>query len=134
MKKSILLLVACALSGCATVTDAPKNIVGISTRGIEAARVEASSGDFQADFTGLYDAVLAVAKENNYYIFSQDEVRGLIVFMNVPGFVDTTEVGIFISPLKSGEFRVEVSSRSAPAKEAVASVIFEKLADRYKKV
>jgi hypothetical protein len=134
MKKSILFLVVCALSGCATVAEAPKNIIGISTKGIETARVDASFGDFQADFTGLYDAILAIADKNSYYIFSQDEVRGLIVLMNVPGFVDTTEVGIFISPRKSGEFRVEVSSKSAPAKEAVASVIFEKLADKYKKI
>ena len=125
---------AFAFSGCATIAETPKNIIGISTKGIENARVDATREDFRGDFTGIYDAVLGVAKDNKFHVFSQDEIRGLIVLMNVPGFVDTTEVGVFISPLKSGEFRVEVSSRSVPAKEAVSKIIFEKLERKYFKI
>jgi hypothetical protein len=134
MKKTILVFTAFVLTGCATIADAPKNIVGFSTRDMEAARVKATTADFQADFTGVFDTVLALAKENNYYVFTQDEVRGLIVLMNIPGFVDTTEVGVFITPLKGGAFRVEVSSRSSPAKEAVAKAILGKLEEKFKKI
>jgi len=134
MKKSMLVLFsACLLTGCATVADVPKSIIGSSTKDIEAARVKATTADIQADFTGVFDTVLDVAKENKYYVFSQDEVRGLIVLMNIPGCVDTTEVGVFISHLKGGTFRVEISSRSSPAKEAVAKLILGKLEEKFKK-
>jgi uncharacterized protein YceK len=134
MKKTILVFAVFVLTGCATIADTPKNVIGFSTRDMEVALVKATTEDFQADFTGLFDTVLDVAKENKYYIFTQDEVRGLIVLMNIPGFVDTTEVGVFITPLKVGAFMVEVSSRSSPAKEAVAKVILGKLEDKFKKI
>ena len=134
MKKSILVFTAFILTGCASITDAPKNIVGFSTRDMEAARSQATTADFQADFTGVFDTVLDVAKDNNYYVFSQDEIRGLIVLMNIPGFVDTTEVGVFISSLKGGAFRVEISSRSSPTKEAVAKAVLGKLEEKFKKI
>jgi hypothetical protein len=134
MKKPILLFVVFIFSGCATIVEAPKSVIGISTMDVEKVRASAATGIFQGDFTGIYDAVLAVAKENNYYVFSQDEVRGVIVLMNIPSYVDTTEVGIFISPVKSNEFKVEVSSRSSPAREDVAKVILGKLEETFKKI
>ena len=134
MKRSILLFVVFIFSGCATIAEAPKSVIGISTRDVDKVRASAATGVFQGDFTNIYDAVLAVAKESSFYVFSQDEVRGVIVLMNIPGYVDTTEVGVFISPLKSGEFKVEVSSRSSPAREDVAKIILGKLEEKYKKI
>jgi hypothetical protein len=134
MKELILLSVVFIFSGCATFLEGPKSVIGISTRDVEGVRKNAATEDFQGDFTGIYDAVLAIAKEKNFFVFSQDEVRGVIVLMNIPGYVNTTEVGIFISPLKSGEFRVEISSRSSPVKEDVSAVIFGKLEEKFKKI
>ena len=64
----------------------------------------------------------------------KDEVRSFMVVMNIPGCVDTTEVGVFFTDLPRQQgVKVELSSRSSPAKKAVAKVLFSELNDRFKK-
>ncbi len=135
MKKYIpLLLIVVSLAGCASLKDFPKLVIGTSTRDLEAARANSIYQDYPHDKTTCFDAVLRVVNKNKYYVFMQDPSRGIIVVMNIPDFVDTTEVGVFITELPQGQgARVEFSSRSSPAKKAVAKLLFGELSDFFNK-
>ena len=134
MKKMLIISSVFLLAGCASLVDAPKNIMGISTRDLDEARVHAAAQDLHADLADVFSAVVDIAKERKYYIFSKDESRGLIVLMNIPGCVDTTEVGVYLSSLEGGDVRVEVASRSTPAQVAVAEHVLADLEVKFKKV
>ncbi|MBF0122297.1 MAG: hypothetical protein HQL21_02670 [Candidatus Omnitrophica bacterium] len=134
MKKLIVIFSFVFCSGCATLWDAPKNIVGFSTKDMEDARSESLYQSYQGDFLGIFQAIIEIANENKYYVFSQDEVRGMAIIMNIPGAVDTTEVGVFLTSLDTGNVKVELSSRSAPAKKTVAQVLFLDLGKKFKKI
>lgn len=60
-------------------------------------------------------------------IFLQDRSKGLIVLMNVPDAIDTTEVGLFFVPVAAGTTRVEVSSLSEVAKLSASELVFKEL-------
>ena len=127
MQKIFLIsLLLIAVSGCASITSIPKNILGVSTKNLDNARSNSIYQVYQADYFDAYKAVLDAAKKSGYYVFLNDEVRGVIVLMNIPGCVDTTEVGVYVSRLaKDQGVKIELSSRSTPAKRIVAKVLFE---------
>ncbi len=135
MKKNILLIcVAVLLAGCASLKDAPKSFLGFSTRSLEDGRVDSIFQVYLCDLAQCFGAVVDIAQVNNYHIFMKDQVRGLVVLMNIPGCVDTTEVGVFLTELPEGQgIRVELSSRSTPAKRVVAKVLFSELKERFPK-
>ncbi len=121
-------------AGCGSLQDSPKSFVGSSTRVLEAGRSDSIYQVYPSDMPRCFDAVVQIAAKNHYYIFSQDQARGLVVLLNIPGCVDTTEVGVFLTELPAGEgIRVELSSRSTPAKRAVAKVLFSELKERLSK-
>ena len=135
MKKIFLLFfLVVVFTGCATVKDVSRNFAGTSTRDLEAGKADSVYQVYSCSMADCFAAVTDVADENNYYTFMQDEARGLIVIMNIPGCVDTTEVGIFFTALSGQQgTRIELSSRSSPAKKEVAKVLFSELNDRFKK-
>jgi hypothetical protein len=128
MKKMICFLGGVVfLAGCSTLTEIPRSVAGASTRNLESARADSIYQFYTADAAACFNAVLEVAQKNEYFVFTKDEARGIIVLMDIKGYVDTTEVGVFITDgLKDGT-RVELSSRSTPAKRAVAKVFFADL-------
>ncbi len=122
------------LSGCSALSDMPASVAGVSVRALEDARVDAIYQSYPCAINACFDAIMNVAGEKGYYIFSKDRVRGLVVLMKIPGCVDTTEVGVFLSESLHGEgILVELSSRSLLAKKTVAKALFTALAARFKK-
>ncbi len=134
MKNRCLLLFFILVScGCSTLSDAPRNIVGFSTKEMEDARGQSVYQSYDCQSSQCFSAVVEVMEENKIKIFSRDEKRGLIVLMGVPGVVDTTEVGVFFSQIAQEKVvKVEVASRSAPAKRKVARLIFSKLSAAFR--
>lgn len=123
-----------ALCGCASLTDAPRNIVGFSTRELENARSQSVYQSYQCAENDCLAAILDAGKEKKYAVFSKDEAQGQVVFMGVPGQVNTTEVGVFLTPLTSSAgVKVEVASGSSSAKRAVAQVLFVELERKFSK-
>lgn len=135
MKKIfIILLLVLALTGCASVKDVSRNFIGISTDELEAGKTDSIYQVYPCEVSACFDAVIDIARENKYYIFMKDEVRGLIVLMNIPECVDTTEVGVFFTRLSREQgVKIELSSRSSPAKKTVAKVLFSEMNDLFKK-
>ena len=119
-----------ACGGCASLCDVPRTIVGYSTRDLEAARANAVYQIYSPAETQVFSAVLLAARKERYTVFMKEEARGLIVLMNIPGVVDTTEVAVFLSNDPAGKgTKVEIASRSTPAKRAVALAVFPRLSD-----
>jgi hypothetical protein len=133
MNRTIILFLLVFSSGCASLWDSPKNIVGVSVRDLQEMRVESLYQAYPAEYSDVFSAVLDVAKDEKYHVFSKSQDRGLIVLMNIPGCVDTTEVGVFLTRLGDREIKVELSSRSTPAKRAVAQRLFIDLEKRFPK-
>ncbi|MBF0595016.1 MAG: hypothetical protein HQL22_08600 [Candidatus Omnitrophica bacterium] len=134
IKLFTLVVLLISTGGCASLWDAPKNIIGISTRDLESARKDSTYQVYQAGFSDVFNAVIEESEKAKYYVFIKDEIRGLITVMNITGVVNTTEVGVFLTPLSRGRaVKVELSSRSTPAKRIVAALLFSKLGERFKK-
>jgi hypothetical protein len=93
---------------------------------------QGSPKDEQSASTQSQETISAPAPEiPKLKIFLQDRVKSLIVLMNVPGCVDTTEVGLFFVTVDTGKTRVEVSSLSEIAKMNTAEIIFPELAKNF---
>jgi hypothetical protein len=122
MRKIIVLLAACALlSGCATPGDVWKEFVGVSTKGVEQARVDAMTKIFDYDYKTCYGKVEEFVKTMPAVsIYAKDKDMIAIYVVNP----NTTPVGIFFKEIDSGHTQVDVSSESTPTKEWVANSIF----------
>ncbi|NLE65630.1 MAG: hypothetical protein GX606_06925 [Elusimicrobia bacterium] len=128
----MILMILLLGTGCASLWDAPANILGFSRRDIQEARKDATYQMYAAERGDVYAAVLEVATEAKYDIFLQDEVRGVVVVMGIPGLVNTTEVGIFLSSARNSPgVKVEIASRSTPAQRAVGQVLFSALREKF---
>ncbi len=125
------------LSGCETF----KIFLGTSTKHLEKARVDALSMTFDCKLEECFDSVLSLAKNEDmgktkinqkpFEIFRKDRIKSYIVVMGMDGNIDTTEAGIFFTPLEKGGTKIEVSSLSVTAKEKVAKAVFQELNLRY---
>jgi len=115
--------------------DLPKKMAGVSTHSLEEARVNSIYQVYPCDINACFDAVIDIAVKAKYHVFMKDRVGGFISLMNVPSVVDTTEVGVFLTELPQGQegVRVELASRSSPAKKIVAKLLFPELGDKFKK-
>ena len=73
-------------------------------------------------------------KPRQFYVFIQDQIKKHLVVIDVPGSVDTTEVGIFFVPLSDKNLRLEVSSLSSRAKKTVSDIVFGVLTEKFGEV
>ena len=130
-----LLALSVALLGCAALMDAPSNIAGFSTRSLEERRTDSVYQVYDCSEALCFQEVLNAAQNEKYHVFTQDQAKGVIVLMSIPGAVDTTQVGVFFTPLSGQKgVKVELSSRSTPAKRVVAKVLFEALSVKFNKI
>ncbi len=114
-----------SLTGCAQVSEIGKTVWGSSTREMEKRRPQAIVKTYSKGYWDCMKAMLKVIQDKEYTIFQKDEVKGQIVVMGIPGYVDTTEVGIFFVEVSDQETRIEMSSLSTNAKRAAAKTLFK---------
>ena len=78
------------------------------------------------------NAIMPPSQSTEYLdLFMKNPKKNLIVVMGVPNCVDTTEVGIFFTPVAEGSVKVELSSLSTKAKKIAAEMVFAKLSKRF---
>lgn len=94
----------------------------------------ASTRDPAYDSTEPGTTTLTVTKKKKLDLFIKDRRRKLIVVMGVPGNVNTTEVGIFFTPLRGDGTGIDISSLSSSARVRVAEMIFQELGKAYEEV
>lgn len=130
MFKSCLLLLASALlligagSGCQT-------ILGTSMADVEKARATADVKTVSAPADTVFQTLLGAADENKLLVFVKNPAARTLLLMNIPGSIDTTEVGVFVTETKPGESKVEVSSRAPFAKDTASKLLFKALDTRF---
>lgn len=135
----VLLLVALIATGCETF----KAVLGTSIRHLEEARETALSASYDCDLDECFDAVLSLSRneamgdplggKKAFEVFSKDRIRSYIVLMGIEGNIETTEVGVFLTPKKKG-VDIDISSLSSSAQERAATAIFNELNLRYNKI
>lgn len=120
-----LLFLIANFSGCATVKEGAKGILGISTKQIEDARDKATSKKFSMDLKTCEGKVIKALERGKAYIYAKDPEKKLIaVYIS---YTDTTPVGIFFKVIDAENTLVEVSSPSTYGKEIIAKKIFSAL-------
>lgn len=82
--------------------------------------------------TDAQRAAEALQRSKKFTIFIKDMRKKHLVIFNLPASVDTTEVGVFFSPLDNGKVKIEISSLSTNAKRTAAEIIFPELSQHFK--
>jgi len=121
---SIVLLSYCSivLLGCATIKEAAKGFMGISTQSLEKARKDAIIKTFNYDYSACYAKTMDVLKSMQAYIYTQSIKKHMIaVYVSEE---DTTPVGLFFKEIDAANTQVEVSSLSTYAKEFISGKVF----------
>lgn len=111
--------------GCATIKEASKGFLGISTRSLEEARKGAIIKVFNYDYSACYAKTLEILTRMDAYIYVQNIKKHMIAIYISEN--DTTPVGIFFKEINPANTQVEVSSPSTYAKEFVAKDVFSVL-------
>ena len=121
---SIVLLFYCSivLLGCATIKEAAKGFMGISTQSLEKARKDAIIKTFNYDYSTCYAKTMDVLKSMQAYIYTQSIKKHMIaIYVSEE---DTTPVGLFFKEIDAANTQVEVSSLSIYAKEFISGKVF----------
>ncbi len=141
MKTYILIIIISSIyiSGCSWVVDLPRSILGSSIRVLSDKRTEAQTKTFDCDLSSCFEAVLEMTlpygaedlEDEKFVVFAKDARQRYMILMDVPGSVDTTEVGVFFDTLDDGRVKVDISSLSTRAKNKVAELVFDHLSGRF---
>ena len=111
------------LLGCATVKQAAKGFLAISTKEIEEAREQAIIKIVDYDYTSCYQKVKERLKQIESYIYAQRD-DFIAVYISK---TDTTPAGIFFKQIDQQKTQVEIASPAADTKEYLAEKIFSAL-------
>ncbi len=159
-KMLLTLIAVLGVSGCASFREEAKLLWGSSTSELESVRNEASRSTFSCSWEECFNAVVKYAnvptaslpepalhpetmnqtavasvekpiKVKNLDLFLQDRERRVIVVMGIPGSVNTTEVGLFFTPLDNRKTLVEVTSLSTSARVRAADIVFTELGKQF---
>lgn len=128
-----MLALICTLASCARISNAGKIITGTSTRALEQAPAQSRlKQTFRAGYPVVYQRILNILKERHALAFLHSQKKQRILAMNLLGETDTTEIGIFFTPLSQEETQVEIVSLSPGRLKLAAGMIFSELAKSFK--
>ncbi len=134
--KIIAFLCCIGLAGCLHIraadvveraVEVPKIILGNSTKALEEARGRAVSKVYQCAPGECFDKVAEIAKDKSLEVFIRNKQKMQIVLMDLPGTINTTEVGVFFAPVDEKKTKVEIVSLSLSTQETAANLIFPDL-------
>lgn len=109
-------------SGCTTLENTAKGIVGISTRELEENRINAVKKVFASGYDDCYAKVLGILRDIKAYVYAEDKKNNLIaVYISES---DTTPVGVYLKKIDELNTQVEISSPSTFGKELISNGVF----------
>ena len=111
------------LLGCATVKQAAKGFLAISTKEIEEARDQAIIKIVDYDYSNCYQRVEERLSQIGSYIYAQRD-DFIAVYISK---TDTTPAGIFFKQIDKQKTQVEIASPAKDTKEYLADKIFSAL-------
>lgn len=122
----LVFLAAGIVSGCATITDAWKGILGISTTGLEKERKGAKKRIFDYDYETAFEKTKeAIGSIDHASIYDEDIKKHVIAFYYID--INTNTVGVFFKEINPGRTQVEVVAGSKDVKQFISDKIFSKL-------
>ena len=98
----------------------------------EDAKVDESTKE-ESD-AALGSASITPKTNTTVVIFIKNRAKQHIVVLGIPGSIDTTEGGIFFTPMDGQQVKIEISSLSTSAKETLADIVFNELGKQYTEV
>lgn len=113
------------VSGCASVKETAKGIIGVSTKELYKNRPQAIKKVFSCEYKVCYNETLKILKDTGAYLYAVDVPNNMAAAY--VSQADTTPVGVFFKKLDAADTQIEVSSPSKYAKELIAKNIFTKL-------
>lgn len=128
---SVLVFLGCFLSvmlGCASITEMTRGFLGVSTRSLEKARKKAVSHIFDYDYFTTYTRTMDTLKKIQAHVYFKN-IRKHMIAIYVSE-TDTTPVGIFFQEIGKNSTKIEVSSPSSFARDAISAKLFSALAER----
>ena len=138
--------------GCARVQEPFKVMWGSSTKALEDHRGTAAAKMYECFPGACHATVIEVAQKYGYEVFINEPKKHRAVIITTAQssapkiavslsggesetvVVNTTEIAIFITPLKIKEAKVEVVSLSTTAQEVFAERLFEVLDKTYSQI
>jgi hypothetical protein len=100
-------------SGCASISNTAKALMGTSTRALEDAKEKQGQPQvFKIGYPDAYRRVFELLKKKNITTFLHSQKKRRIVAMHFLGVSDTTEVGIFFTEIAPQETKITVTSLS----------------------
>jgi len=113
------------ISGCASLKETSKCVLGVSTKVLEDTRDGAIKRDFNQDYSSCYTTIKKALSITEAYIYKEEPAKNLIaIYISEQ---DTTPVGIFLTKIDEKNTQIEVSSPSTYAKELISKRIFDAL-------
>lgn len=117
----LVLFLTVFVSGCAFFTDP----LCLSLDDVELARERQSVRmESELEVGKLRANIKATAEVKKWLIYRDLPSDNLFVVMNIPGFIDTTEVGVWVEPKEEGGCVVEVASLNPKAQKVVEKELF----------
>jgi len=123
-------LLSTVLFGCATVKEAYRGFMGVSTKVLDDCRKDAIKQSFNLDFKSCYDKTKLVLKEKLAYIYAERPADKFIAVYLTDS--DTTPVGLFFTVESSAQTLIEISTPSIYAKETIAKAVFSAISGSIK--
>ena len=128
LTKFFLIFVSvCLFSGCAHVTEVGKKVWGSSIAHLEKARTDGKTLQFALSLDRCFEQTEKILTDAGALIYLKDREKKYLAAMNFKGYVDTTEVGVFFTPLEDGMTEIQVASLSPQLAEDVTNLIFSGL-------
>jgi hypothetical protein len=110
------------VSGCSTLGEGSRCLLGVSTSEVEAARKDALVTTVSLDYDSAFAKTEEALKSMKAYIYVKNPQKKMIAAY--ASEEDTTPVGIFFKQNDSNSTQIEVSSPSSAIKEAIAQKLF----------
>lgn len=112
---------AVALTGCASLKETGRCILGTSTEELEEGRNKAITKKFNLNISECYSKLLNSLAASNHYIYTKEQNRMIAMYNNSS---DTTAVGVFFKEIDKDNTEVQVSSPSTYVRETIAKEVF----------
>ncbi|MFH1878322.1 MAG: hypothetical protein ABH883_05905 [Candidatus Omnitrophota bacterium] len=121
---SALYLSTLFISGCAYQPINFETFTGIGISDLEKARSTGKNKTVALSYDEAFNKVNSILESNDLTVFLVSKEKKYIVAIGFPRQTDTTRVGIFFTPIDTGNTEITLSSLSSTALAKAEKIIF----------
>ena len=98
--------------GCASLNEGCKKVWGSSIVHLERQRPQGKSLEVALPLTETFQKCNLILQKAGGQVYLEDKNKQYLAAMNFQGYVDTTQVGLFFTPVSGRTTKIEVASMS----------------------